>query len=134
MAAQMGIEVDGFDPLRGLTMRLPLAPNLNHQKTAFAGSLNALCTMTGWGTMFLLAKEYGLPGDIVIRRSTVKYLKPVVTDPVLATCTPAAREHLDHFLDMLRDKGQGKLDLNVEIANGTQPAVAFWGSYVILGG
>ncbi len=38
-------------------MRLPLGPNRNHQQTAFAGSLNALCTIAGWGTVLLLLKE-----------------------------------------------------------------------------
>ena len=38
-------------------MRLPLDRNRNHQQTAFAGSLNALCTITGWGSVYLLLRE-----------------------------------------------------------------------------
>jgi len=30
-----------------LAMGMPLAPNRNHQDSAFAGSLNALCTIVG---------------------------------------------------------------------------------------
>ena len=37
-------------------MRLPLDPNRNHQQTAFAGSLNALCTIAGWGSVYLLLR------------------------------------------------------------------------------
>ena len=37
-------------------MRLPLGPNRNHQQTAFAGSLNALCTIAGWGTVVSAAQ------------------------------------------------------------------------------
>ena len=50
MSAQMGIQVHdgGAD---GLVMKLPLSPNRNHQQTAFAGSLNALCTITGWSSI-----------------------------------------------------------------------------------
>ena len=68
MCAQMGIRVHegGVD---GLVMRLPLDPNRNHQQTAFAGSLNALCTIAGWGYVFLLLRELGRSGNIVIRRS-----------------------------------------------------------------
>ena len=52
MCAQMGIRVHEYGP-QGLVMRLPLDLNRNHQQTAFAGSLNALCTIAGWGTTYL---------------------------------------------------------------------------------
>ena len=57
-------------------MRLPLGPNRNHQQTAFAGSLNALCTIAGWGTVFLLLKELDRRGNIVIRRSSISIRSP----------------------------------------------------------
>ena len=58
MSAQMGIRVHSNGPT-GLVMRLPLTPNRNHQQTAFAGSLNALCTIAGWGYTYLLLRELG---------------------------------------------------------------------------
>lgn len=131
MSAQMGIRVHdgGAD---GLVMRLPLTPNRNHQQTAFAGSLNALCTITGWGSVFLLLRELGRRGNIVIRRSTIKYQEPVTSSEIYARCqtiTPSARQY---FLEMLDDKGQAKLDLTVEVAGRDGPAVSFQGSYVVL--
>jgi thioesterase domain-containing protein len=65
MSAQMGMRVHEGG-LEGLVMRLPLNPNRNHQQTAFAGSLNALCTIAGWGYVFLLLRELGRDGSIVI--------------------------------------------------------------------
>ena len=56
MCSQMGVTVHEGGP-GGLVVRLPLGPNRNHQRTAFAGSLNALCTIAGWGTMYLLLRE-----------------------------------------------------------------------------
>jgi thioesterase domain-containing protein len=131
MCAQMGIRVhnSGAD---GLVMRLPLLPNRNHQQTAFAGSLNALCTIAGWGSVYLLLRELGLNGNIVIRRSTIRYQEPVKSAEIFARCHPVSAEARQFFLEMFGDKGQAKLDLTVEIGGTDGPAVSFNGSYVVL--
>lgn len=131
MSAQMGMQVHEGGPA-GLVMRLPLNPNRNHQQTAFAGSLNALCTIAGWGYVFLLLRELNRHGSIVIHRSTIKYLQPVTSDEIFARCTAATEGESQHFLEMLDYKGQSKLDLVVEIAGKLGPAVSFKGSYVVL--
>jgi thioesterase domain-containing protein len=131
MCTQMGICVHGREG-ETLIMRLPLSPNRNHQQTAFAGSLNALCTITGWGSVYLLLKELGREGTIVIRRSTIRYHEPVTSDEILAHCQPISDEARQYFLEMLDDKGQAKLDLSVEIAGSSGPLVTFAGSYVVL--
>ena len=131
MCAQMGIRVhDGNAD--GLVMRLPLSPNRNHQQTAFAGSLNALCTIAGWGSVYLLLRELGLEGNIVIRRSTIRYQEPVASPEIFARCHPVSADARQYFLEMLGDKGQAKLDLTVEIAGAEGAAVSFSGSYVVL--
>jgi thioesterase domain-containing protein len=131
MCAQMGIEVHdgGAD---GLVMRLPLNPNRNHQQTAFAGSLNALCTIAGWGSVYLLLRELERKGNIVIRRSTIKYQEPVTSSEIFARCRPVSADARQYFLEMLDDKGQAKLELTVEIPGSDGPAVSFNGSYVVL--
>jgi thioesterase domain-containing protein len=131
MSAQMGIRVHKADA-DGLVVRFPLSPNRNHQQTAFAGSLNALCTIAGWSSVFLLLKELGRHGAIVIRRSTIKYQEPVNSPEIFARCHPVHPDAKQYFLEMLDDKGQAKLDLSVEIAGKEQPAVLFGGSYVVL--
>lgn len=131
MSAQMGIRVHQADA-DGLLMRFPLSPNRNHQGTAFAGSLNALCTITGWSTVFLLLRELDRRGSIVIRRSTIKYQEPVNSAEIYARCHPVHPDARQYFLEMLDDKGQAKLDLSVEIAGKDGPAVLFGGSYVVL--
>src|SRR3954452_21814709 len=131
MSTQMGICVhDGGED--GLVMRLPLNPNRNHQQTAFAGSLNALCTITGWGSVYLLLRELGRRGNIVIRRSQIKYLEPVMSSEIYARCRPINPVARQYFLDMLDDKGQAKLDLAIEVTGHDGPAVSFQGSYVVL--
>jgi thioesterase domain-containing protein len=131
MCAQMGIRVhrNGAD---GLVMRLPLDLNRNHQQTAFAGSLNALCTITGWGSVYLLLRELHREGNIVIRRSSIRYHQPVASAEIFARCQPIPAGARQYFLEMLDDKGQAKLDLTVEIAGAAGPAVSFTGSYVVV--
>lgn len=74
----------GVEPLRyregRLTVRAPLALNLNDKGTAFAGSLAMLATLTGWGAVWLLLREQGQSGEIVLQDSAVKYLRPITAD------------------------------------------------------
>ncbi|MGD9635406.1 MAG: YiiD C-terminal domain-containing protein, partial [Pirellulales bacterium] len=131
MCSHMGIRVHERGP-GGLVMRFPFAPNRNHQQTAFAGSLNALCTIAGWGTAFLLLKETGRQGVIVIRRSSIRYQEPVTSSDVFARCEPVSAAAKQYFVEMLDEKKQAKLDLVVEIAGPAGPLVAFNGSYVVV--
>jgi thioesterase domain-containing protein len=131
MSAQMGIRVHDGGP-DGLVMRMPLNPNRNHQQTAFAGSLSALCTIAGWGYVFLLLRELDRRGNIVIHRGTIKYLEPVTASEIYAVCRSASAAETQHFLEMLDDKGQTKLEVAVEVAGKDGPAVSFKGSYVVL--
>ena len=132
ICSKMGIRVESLDE-RGLSMSAPLELNRNHQLTGFAGSLCALCTVTGWGMVFLVARQHGLAADVVIRRSGIKYLLPVDSEQIVATCTGVADAERAHFVEMFREKGQAKLDLRAEIQCGGQTAVSFHGSYVLLG-
>ena len=77
-------------------------------------------------------RKLGRTGNIVIHRSTIKYLEPVTTAEIYALCRPATPTESQYFLEMLDDKGQTKLELAVEVAGRFGPAVSFKGSYVVL--
>jgi len=79
----MEVETVSWEGQR-LSMKMPLGPNRNHQDSAFAGSLSTLCTVVGWGTLFMLLEQKGLPGNIVIRRGTIRYLRPVHSPEIVA--------------------------------------------------
>lgn len=130
ITAAMGITVESWDGQQ-LTMKMPLEPNRNHQYSAFAGSLNALCTVVGWGTLFMLLKQAGLSGNIVIRRSTVRYLRPVRTSKFLASSLPADADDVRFFFDLLESKRKSKLDIAAEIRDDDGSFVTFKGSYVV---
>ena len=126
----MGLATVSWDGSQ-LAMRMPLEPNRNHQYSAFAGSLNALCTVVGWGTIFLLLKKDGLDGNIVIRRGKIRYLRPVWTSEIVAQGLKADSDELAYFFELLHSKGKSKLDIKVEIADDQGPYVSFQGSYVV---
>ena len=111
-----------------LAMSMPLAPNRNLMSTAFAGSLNALCTIAGWGTMFLLLRRRGLASKIVIRRGTIRYLRPVTSTEIIAQALPLDPDEVGYFFELLQSKSTSKLDVAVEIADETGPLVKFRGS------
>ena len=118
---------------RQLSMQMPLEPNRNHQYSAFAGSLNALCTISGWGLVFLKVREEGLAGNIVIRRSQIRYFRPVRSPNIAAETLPLDAEAEQYFFELLRSKGTSKIDVASQIADAEGPLVSFAGSYVIQG-
>ncbi len=130
LSRAMQVEMVSWDGTR-LAMKMPLEPNRNHQYSAFAGSLNALCTVVGWGTLFMLLQQKGLAGNIVIRRGAIRYLRPVRSQEIIATGLPVDADKLAFFYELLLSKGKSKLDVNVEIADDQGPYVSFKGSYVV---
>jgi thioesterase domain-containing protein len=116
---------------RRLAMQMPLEPNRNHQYSAFAGSLNALCTVVGWGTVFLLLRAEGRPGNIVIRRGSIRYLRPVRSAEIIARGLPLDPDGESFFFELLRSKGRSKIDVSAEIADAEGALVTFAGSYVV---
>jgi thioesterase domain-containing protein len=128
MTVALGLTVASYD---GLTLELhaPLGPNINHKATAFAGSLNAVVTLSGWGMVWCILKEAGIAAKIVIQDSQINYLLPVAADFV-AVCPKPDPAQINRFQNMLLKRGLGRLELTAEIRTGGQPAVTFQGRYV----
>jgi thioesterase domain-containing protein len=125
----LGVEVASYRS-GCLTLRAPLAANLNHKGTAFAGSLNAIATLAGWGLVWLALDEAGLRGHVVIQDSTVRYLRPVTGD-FHATCGPPHDGSLSRLLESLRRRGLGRITLDTVVADAAGHAVTFSGRYVV---
>jgi thioesterase domain-containing protein len=128
----LGLRVAGREG-GGLLLGSPLAPNVNHKGTAFAGSLNATATLAGWGTIWLLLREHGIRSHVVIQDSTVHYVRPVTGD-FTARCkapSPGAAERLVHAV---LKKGRGRIELDVTVADASGDAVRFHGRYVAFAG
>jgi len=124
----LGVEVLAFE--RGeLRLSAPLSANLNHKGTAFAGSLNAIATLAGWGLVWLLLRRHGVDAHVVIQDSTVHYLRPVSGDFTASAAMPVAEaEH--RLLEAVRRRGRGRVTLEVLVSDAGGPAVRFSGRYV----
>lgn len=115
----------------GLVLWLPLAVNRNHKGAVFAGSLNAVATLAGWGALWLALAEAGTDAHVVIQDSTIRYPRPARSD-VRATCAGPLPAALEQALDLLRRRGRARLALASEVhdAEGT-PVAGFSGRYVL---
>lgn len=112
-----------------LTLSAPLAANINHKGTVFAGSLNAVATLAGWGLLWMLLRNEGLHAHIVIQDSHIRYLLPVTQD-FRAECHQPDPVIVARFLTMLRQKGVARLELASVIAEGSAVALQFSGRFV----
>ena len=130
LSQAMGIRVSAYD---GTSLRLtaPLAPNINHQSTAFGGSLYSLAVLCGWGMLYLKLAEAALHKHIVIQESNIRYLLPVDHE-MQAECSLDATA-LKPFLRMLAKHGRARLSIDVVIKHHGRPAVEFSGRYVVHG-
>jgi thioesterase domain-containing protein len=129
LTQHIGLSVISYEAGQ-LVLKAPLTPNINHQQTAFAGSLNALLTLAGWGQVWLILKELDLTGEIVIQDSSSNYLRPVNHDFV-AACFRPEQEQIVRFTTGLQKKGIARLELCANIYTDDSVAVTFKGRYVI---
>lgn len=126
---QLGITVLRYED-ETLALKAPLEANINHKGTAFAGSINAVTTLAGWGLLWLLLQEAQLAAKIVIQESTIRYRRPI-TEDMVATCRKPVSTHLEPFFLMLQRKGIARLELQARIWQGEHLAVEFSGRYVV---
>lgn len=115
----------------GLTLCAPLDANINHKGTAFAGSLNAVATLAGWGLLWVLMHREGLMAQIVIQDSQIRYRHPVQQD-FQATCDMPEPILLQRFFDQFRRKGLARMELTTRILVHGEVAVLLTGRYVVI--
>ena len=125
----MGITTERYDE-KGLVLKVPLAGNANPKGTAFAGTINSLTTLAGWGSIWLLLKELDINGYVVIQNSQISYLRSVADD-FAALCHRPSQDEVDRLEQSLRKKGKARLELKVEIWQEDGVAVEFKGRYVV---
>ena len=126
----IGLRVAHYDGEQ-LALAAPIGRNINHKATVFAGSLNSVVTLAGWGTIWLLLREMGIPATIVIQDSTSHYRRPVTRD-FTAICSRPGVEQVEQFARTLREKGRARLELAVTIHERDVLVMSFEGRDVAL--
>src|SRR5882762_1797906 len=62
----------------GVTLRAPLAPNINHRDTVFGGSASAVAILAAWSLLHVRLRAQGLASRLVIQRNTMDYALPIL--------------------------------------------------------
>ena len=130
ISAPMGITVVESTPA-AIRLRAALAPNLNHRSTAFGGSVAAVGILSGWCLLRVNLGTFEPLPHIVIQRTRVEYLDPILTDFDALSLRPTD-EKWDRFLRALTRRGKARLDIHTEIFAGAQRAGHLSGEFVAL--
>jgi thioesterase domain-containing protein len=130
LSMAMGIEVEEVS-LQRVRLNAPMAPNINHKKTVFGGSLHAAATLTCWSLVFVNLRNLPINAEIVISSSNVKYLAPV-KDQFTVECSLPNPHEWHAFETMLINKGKSRLKLNAKIYQNGTLALDYYGEFVAL--
>lgn len=129
LTAAMDLRVASFDGYT-LVLRVPLLPNINDKGTAFAGSITALGSITGWCLLTLWSEE--VPGrcQVAIVEAGFRFAKPLTGD-FTATVTLPNETALDALGNSLRSKGKGRSALRISLADNAGEAATLDANYAL---
>ena len=111
-----------------LILSAPIANNINHQNSAFGGSLYSVAVLAGWGLIQLKLSELGLDCNTVVVGAGVSYRKPVFGD---LRCICSLPEAADDFFDKLAKDGKATTSLISEFELDDQIAMRLKGRYQV---
>ena len=113
---------------QGLTLQLPLAPNHNHQGTAFGGSLSTAATVAAWSYLSGRLAANSVRAVVVVARAEQRFLAPVAEDFVVHAIAPDESDWAE-FWQRLQHKGRASLTLTAEIKPNQELALVFEGRF-----
>ena len=100
-----------------LTLKAPLAPNLNVHDTMFGGSATAIGLIAAWSLFSTRLANAGIKATVVAHKNSSVYLKPI-DDELVAEATLAETESgqaWQDFLDRFNEKGRARLNLHTRL-------------------
>lgn len=115
----------------GISLKLPLAPNINDKGTAFGGAMASAMILAGWSLPRLLLRRQRIEADLVIGRCELRFLKPVVED-FAVHCDWPEEAALARFFSELDQRGRGRLDLLPCVACGDEVVATLQARYAAL--
>jgi thioesterase domain-containing protein len=130
IAQSLGIKVIESTPTVVSTMT-PIQPNKNHLNTVFGGSSSMVCILTAWSLFQNRIIANHLDGQIMIRKQTVNYFKPITSNFL---CHANFNEDLDWsaFQNVYSRTNKARLAITSRIYQDEQLAVEFEGVFVLL--
>lgn len=107
----------------------PLAPNINHKRTAFGGSIATLGILAAWSLLHVRLLEEGLPCEVVIQSSHVDYVKPI-TGAFAASSSLADASGWPRFLQSLVRRRIARVEVRSQLSSEGVDAGCFHGRFV----
>jgi thioesterase domain-containing protein len=126
----MGVQVIQANDEQAL-ITAPLAPNLNHQQTAFGGSIAALGITAGWVYLHCRLEGLGIDARLIIQKSQVEYLHPA-DDEFEASCIAPPVLEWDDFIAALKKRGRSRISRAAQIQCRGRIVAIHHGSYVAI--
>ena len=111
--AALGIQVTHVEP-DAVKLHAPLAPNLNHQATAFGGSLSTLGITAGWTLMHVRLMSHRPRVEVVIQDSQTRFMRPADAG-FDAVCRLRVSDGWDNFALQLSRRGKARIGLRAEL-------------------
>jgi thioesterase domain-containing protein len=130
LSESMGAEVVEATPER-VTLRAPLAPNINHRETVFGGSASALCILSSWALVHFRLQDEGFACRVVIQRNTMTYDKPILSR-FEANCILDDQEQWAKFVKTLSKKGKARVMLTSSLKCSGEQVGFFEGTLVAI--
>ncbi len=123
----MGLHVVRADS-EEVRLTAPLEPNVNHQGTAFGGSISALAMATGWCAMRLAVGE---DAQIVIQTAEINYLLPI-QGLIEAHCACPSEKDAQKLRDRVAQRGRARTTFDVRLESEGILCARLVGKYVAL--
>jgi thioesterase domain-containing protein len=130
LSQDMGVEVVEAD-WDGVTLRAPLAPNINHRETVFGGSASAVAILAAWALLYIRLQEKHLNGRIVIQRNMMNYERPIVS-AFVASSTIQDSLTWEKFVKTLKRKNRARISVAATLLCNGEHVGDFEGDFVAL--
>lgn len=129
LSEKAGIRVERYTG-EELVVLLPGQGNQNPHQTLFAGSLFILASLAGWGLVWLLMKEQGHTGTIVLGDAHIRYGQPLVGQAIAVASRAACRGRLQRLAS--GSKASVHLQIALTDRDRHQSKTLFEGAYVVI--
>ncbi|MGZ5278406.1 MAG: YiiD C-terminal domain-containing protein [Pseudobdellovibrionaceae bacterium] len=113
-----------------LTLKVPLAPNFNHKKTMFGGSLYSAAALACYGLFLSGLRDQDVQtNDIVISEGNMRYIAPVRGDAVIESQWESEDEMI-RFFQSLKSKKKARVLMRAQVLVEDQVCAEFSGHFV----
>ena len=130
LSAAMQVSVDAV-AADGVTLRAPLAPNINHRETVFGGSASAIAILAAWSLLHTRLLAEGITARLVIQSNTMDYDAPILGE-FSARSSLEAPEQWPRFTRTLARMGRARMRAVAVLESDGQVVGRLTGEFVAL--